>query len=113
MAVPKKIHAKNWAETDIIQPNEIMPVSWDFAEELDAGEEISTESVKAYNKAGDNVTTTVIQGSVIADGDATKSKIIVVLQSMTDTERYRIVIEATVGASKKPTSTLIVPCEEF
>ena len=113
MTVPKKIPAKNWAETDILQPNEIMPVSWDFAEELDSGEEITDKTVKAYNKAGTDVTSTVIQGSVIADGDATNSKIVVVLESMTDGERYRVVIETVVGASKKPSATLIVPCNQF
>ena len=100
MTAPKKIKAKNWAETDIIQPDEIISVGWDFYEELGTSESVTAKTVSATDSSGTDVTTTIVKSSSIANGDGTNSAVHVVLQSLVNGEKYTVKIEATITADK-------------
>jgi len=99
--------------TDEVQPSEIVPIGWDFAEDLATGEAVTAADVTITDRAGADKTSTVMKGSAsIQDGEKTNSKVVVVLHTMTDGELYHVTILATVTADKKPEADLYVPVRD-
>lgn len=103
---------KNKGQTDIIQPGEIIPISWDFANELSAGEEVIGRTVTAVNEAGTDVTSTIIQSSGIIDGTSTNSKVYFIVQDLTGDQTYKVTIMASVNATKVLEADIEIPSRE-
>ena len=103
---------KNKGQTDIVQPGEIIPISWDFANELSSGEAVVSRVVTAVNEAGTDVTATIIQSSGIMDGAATNSMVYFIVQSLTGDQTYKVTIMATVNATKVLEADIEVPSRE-
>jgi len=99
-------------ETNSVQTAEIIPISVDFAADLDAAEEIASQVVTVFDNAGVDKTSTVRKTDSIANGKQTKSKAIVILHGFVDLERYRVSILATVDANKVLESDVFVPVKD-
>jgi len=107
----KKIKAKGWAETDIVQPDEIITVSWDFFDEMETSEDISSDTTTAEDGDGNDVTSTIIRGTSITTGEGTNDTMVeVILQSLADGGKYKVKIAATITADKVLVSKIKVPC---
>lgn len=103
--------AKNHAQGGEIQPDETLPYSWDFAADMATGETIASKAIVATDKSdSSDVTSTVVKGSAIENGDKASSKVVVVCRSMTDGHNYNIQILATVDADKIMEADIEVPC---
>ena len=103
--------AKNRAQSDEIQPSEIIPLSWEFGADMGSAEEITDKAVVATDKSDDvDVTLTIVKASSIQNGDQTNSKVQVVLHDMTAGKDYNIQILATISANKVLEADIEVPC---
>lgn len=101
----------NAAQASEVQPDEIIPISWDFAADMAAAETITSKAIVATDKSNNtDVTSTVVRGSSIENGDQTSSKVVVVVHKMTDGRNYNIQILATVSADKVLEADIEVPC---
>ena len=99
-------------ETGVVQTAEIVPISVDFAAELDTDEPIDTQDVKVFDRAGVDKTITVKKTDSIEDGKQTKSKTVVILHDFVDLERYKVEIKATVDANKLIEADVFVPVKD-
>ena len=103
--------APNFAQAGEVQPDEILSVSWDFAADMDSGETISSKAIVATDKTDSlDVTSTVVKTSSVENGDQASSKVVVVVQSMTNGRDYNIQILATISTNKVLEADIEVPC---
>lgn len=101
-------------ETNTVQTSEIIPVGVDFAADLAvSGEEIASQDVKVFDKAGVDKTSTVLKTNSIVDGKKTNSKSLAILHNFVDLERYRVEIKATVDANKLFEADVFVPVKDI
>lgn len=98
--------------TDEVQPGETVPIGWDFAEDLDTGEEVVSATVTITDRAGGDASSIQKGTATIATGEKTNSKVIVVLEGMVDGELYHVTILATVTDDKKLEADLYVPVRD-
>lgn len=100
-------------ETDPVQTAEIIPISVDFAADLDTGEEITSQDIKVFDNSGINKTVDIRKTDSIADGKQTNSKTVVILHQFVDKERYRVEIKATVDANKLFEADVFIPVKNI
>ncbi len=87
-------------ETEVAQPLEKFTFTVDFDSRLSTGEEITSEVVKYFDKAGVDKTADIENSApVIQDGRATKSALAIFVKGLLDGERYNVQIVATTTAS--------------
>jgi hypothetical protein len=84
------------------QPNELFPISIDFADDLESTEEVSSASIIAYDVDDTDVSSTILSGSSsISDGENqdetthTNSKVTQKVQAGTSRAKYKITFRAT------------------
>jgi hypothetical protein len=88
------------------QPNELFPISMDFADDLASTETVSSASIIVYDVDGADVSSTILSGSEsIGDGEDqdgtthTNSKVTQKVQSGTDRAKYKVTFRATTSDS--------------
>lgn len=101
--------SKRAVVTDEVQPGETVPIGWDFAEDLDTGEQVTAAEVTITDRSGQDASSIQKGTAAITDGEKTNSKVVVVLEGMSDGEQYHVTILATVTVNKKPEADLYVP----
>ncbi len=103
--------AKNFVQADEIQPDEVLPYSWDFAKDMKSSETIASKAIVATDKSdSSDATSTVVKQSSIETGDQVSSQVVVIVHNMTNGRNYNIQILATVSVNKVMEADIEIPC---
>jgi len=88
-----------------LRPEEEFRVSWDYVNDLAAGDTITGQSVTAVNSDAVNVTATFLQSPLIAG-----TTISVQIQAGVDKKDYLVTFKATTANADVFVRTLLVKC---